>query len=54
MREPPPQVHFDVDRIDERWLREWIAFGFRELRVYLTKHALFDEYLTRHNRKEQH
>lgn len=52
MRKPPPQLHFDVDKIDERWMAEWLAYGYRELRAYLAHHAAFDEYLDRTNRKE--
>ena len=29
--------------IDERWMPEWLAFGFDELVAYLTKWARFSE-----------
>lgn len=45
-------LRFDVDKIDERWLQEWVAYGMRELRRYLSCHAAFADYLDR-NRKEQ-
>jgi hypothetical protein len=31
--------------IDERWLTEWVEFGFREIDHYLMKHAEFAEWL---------
>ena len=30
------------DSMDENWLAEWVAFGFRELEVYLRRQAAFD------------
>jgi hypothetical protein len=33
-------------RIDERWLKQWIAFGMLELTVYLTRQAAFADYLS--------
>ena len=42
----PPQR-----RVDERWLKEWVAFGMLELAVYLTKHANFADYLTHRDQR---
>ena len=28
----------------ERWLEEWVAFGFRQMGEYLAKHAEFARY----------
>ena len=33
----------DVE-IDDRFLRDWIEFGFRQLSAYLAKHARFSRY----------
>ena len=33
-------------RIDEQWLKQWIAFGMLELTVYLTKQAGFAAYIS--------
>jgi hypothetical protein len=33
-------------RIDEQWLKQWIAFGMLELTVYLTRQAAFADYLS--------
>ncbi len=30
--------------IDERWLGEFIAYGFAEIAVFLAKHAAFDAF----------
>jgi hypothetical protein len=46
--QPPQSVE-----IDEDWITEWVAYGFREMRAYLQKWAAFDQYLIRTNRKEQ-
>ena len=32
-------------QIDDRYLREWFEFGFRELGAYLDKQARFERYL---------
>jgi hypothetical protein len=42
MQSPAPTPR---PRIDEAWLREWVAFGMLDLAVYLTKHAAFASYL---------
>jgi hypothetical protein len=34
--------------IDDRFLGEWLDFGFREMRAYLDKHARFARYLDDH------
>jgi hypothetical protein len=31
--------------IDDRFIGEWVDFGFREMRAYLDKHARFARYL---------
>lgn len=31
--------------IDERWMGEWLGFGYAELTRYLSKHAAFHQYL---------
>jgi hypothetical protein len=33
--------------IDERFLRDWVAYGMLELAIYLDKHSRFDEYCAR-------
>jgi hypothetical protein len=38
---PPPSSL----RIDEDWLRQWVAYGMVEMAVYLTKQAAFTAYL---------
>ena len=43
--EPKPVV------IDERWLDEYVRFGFDEMRPYMTRHAAFEDYYR--NRKEE-
>jgi hypothetical protein len=32
-------------QIDDRYLAEWLEFGFREISVYLDKQARFARYL---------
>jgi hypothetical protein len=36
--------------IDERFLSEWLAYGFREMGAYLGKRARFAAYLDSRNR----
>jgi hypothetical protein len=36
-----------VTDIDERWVAEWVAFGFSEMETYLRKHAQFTLYCER-------
>jgi len=36
--------------IDERFLSEWLAYGFREMGAYLDKRARFAAYLDSRNR----
>jgi hypothetical protein len=31
----------------ERWLEEWVAYGFRQMGEYLAKHAEFARYCER-------
>ena len=38
---PPPPVTVEVD---ERWLGEWIEYGFVEISKSLGNHAAFDAY----------
>jgi len=35
----------DTREIDDRFIGEWVDFGFREMRAYLDKHARFARYL---------
>lgn len=42
---PPPAITVVVD---ERWIGEWVAYGFIELGAYLEKHAAFAAYLDQH------
>jgi len=35
----------NIPEIDDRFMGEWLDFGFRELRAYLDKHARFARYL---------
>ena len=43
---PPPAVHVEVD---EHWLGEWVAVGFKEMSVSLGNHAAFDAYYDNHH-----
>jgi hypothetical protein len=45
-REIPPPAHFVT--LDERWMREWIKFGFKEIDASLERHAAFDQYVKTH------
>jgi len=38
--------------MDENWLAEWVAFGFRELDAYLRRQAAFDAYYRRRAARE--
>lgn len=38
--------------LDECWLAEWFAYGFREIDARLTKEAAFDAWLVSHHRSE--
>jgi hypothetical protein len=40
-------------RIDEHWLKQWIAFGMLELTVYLTKQAAFAAYLSKRDQSRK-
>jgi hypothetical protein len=33
--------------VDERWMGEWVAYGFQEMGVYLHKVAKFEAYYKR-------
>lgn len=35
--------------IDERWMREWLAWGFEELERYLANYAAFHDYCKEHD-----
>ena len=35
------------DGMDESWLAEWVAFGFREMEAYLRRQAAFEAYCRR-------
>jgi hypothetical protein len=35
----------NIPEIDDRFMGEWLEFGFREMRAYLDKHARFARYL---------
>jgi hypothetical protein len=35
----------NIPEIDDRFIGEWVDFGFREMRAYLDKHARFARYL---------
>jgi hypothetical protein len=47
MQSPAPTPR----RIDEAWLREWVAFGMLDLAVYLRKHAAFATYLNNRDQR---
>lgn len=49
MASPRTERHVEIDPV---WLAEWVAYGFRELDAYLTKHATFAAYCQR--RDAQH
>ena len=34
--------------IDEKFIGEWLKYGFAELQIYMVKHAQFDAWLQRH------
>jgi hypothetical protein len=38
---------FPHEGMDESWLAEWVAFGFREMEAYLRRQAAFDAYYRR-------
>lgn len=42
----PPDA--DAIKIDEKYLVEWVEFGWTELVSYLTKHARFDAWCLEH------
>lgn len=46
------QVPSGQIEIDDRFLKEWLAYGFKALAAYLTRHAEFDEYLKLHPPRE--
>jgi hypothetical protein len=35
----------NIPESDDRFIGEWLDFGFREMRAYLDKHARFARYL---------
>ena len=39
--------------VDERWMAEWLQFGYLEMERYLKRQAQFDAYLRRRNPDEQ-
>ena len=39
--------------VDERWMTEWLEFGYLEMERYLKRHAQFDAYLRRRNPDQQ-
>lgn len=39
--------------VDERWIDQWLTFGFTELDLYLWKRAEFDKWCASHDRNEQ-
>jgi hypothetical protein len=42
----------NTTEIDDRFIGEWVDYGFREMRAYLDKHARFARYLDdRENRR---
>ena len=47
---PPPAVTVEVD---EYWLQEWAAFGFKEMGASLANHADFDQYVQTHPRPKE-
>lgn len=46
----PPET---PTQIDEKWLSEYLDFGWHDLIIYLLKHAKFDAWCEKHGRKEQ-
>ena len=34
--------------IDEKFIGEWLKYGFAELQIYMVKHVQFDAWLRRH------
>ena len=48
MNHDPQQLAGDTaPEIDDRFLSEWLAYGFREMGAYLDKQARFAAYLDR-------
>lgn len=39
-------------QIDERFLGEWVRFGFQDFTRYLERYAEFEEYCDNHPREE--
>jgi hypothetical protein len=50
MNHDPEQLAGDTaPEFDDRFLSEWLAYGFREMGAYLDKQARFAAYLDRRN-----
>ena len=43
----PEMQIFLHDGMDEIWLADWVAFGFREMEAYLRRQAAFETYYRR-------
>ena len=39
--------------VDERFFRDWVAFGLLELAVYLTRHAQFAAYCDKRDKRRR-
>lgn len=48
----PPDHQKQEGQIDERFVDEWIEFGFAEIVIYLAKHANFYRWCVEHHREE--
>jgi len=42
---PPPAITVQVDEV---WLAQWVAYGFKEMSQSLARHAAFDQYVKTH------
>jgi hypothetical protein len=46
---PPPQKTVEID---EEFLQQWLAWGFKEMAISLGNHTAFAEYEKTHPRKD--
>lgn len=51
-RYPDPRDPTKHVEIDDRYLKEWLAYGFAEITKFLGNHAAFDRWLRDHPQPE--
>lgn len=47
---PDKGIHVSVE-IDERFISEWLAYGFTLMAAFLDKNLRFEEWLDKHERR---